>query len=271
MLAALVASSALGYAPMMQPLRAARSCAVSMAVSDMPGISTETGNVVWDPMGLSENMDDANLKLVRAAELKHGRVAMLAVVGWIWTATGTHFEGLISTSKGVSFADLAAAPNPILSAAGVPGAGIWQMIFAIGALEVSKRSSSHPRRAARRTRTPSRRHAAQPPPRPPRLSPLVCSHPRLCCSLSPQVFWESKYPSYECAGNFGVPAVTNDPAKLKELQTIELKHGRCARPPSLSPRPQFAPPPLQLAPSMPQPRRAARLLTSAVRSFPQWQ
>jgi light-harvesting complex I chlorophyll a/b binding protein 1 len=177
MLAALVASSALGYAPMMQPLRAARSCAVSMAVSDMPGISTETGNVVWDPMGLSENMDDANLKLVRAAELKHGRVAMLAVVGWIWTATGTHFEGLISTSKGVSFADLAAAPNPILSAAGVPGAGIWQMIFAIGALEV---------------------------------------------------FWESKYPSYECAGNFGVPAVTNDPAKLKELQTIELKHGRLA-------------------------------------------
>ena len=185
MLAALVASSALGYAPMMQPLRAARSCAVSMAVSDMPGISTETGNVVWDPMGLSENMDDANLKLVRAAELKHGRVAMLAVVGWIWTATGTHFEGLISTSKGVSFADLAAAPNPILSAAGVPGAGIWQMIFAIGALEVSKRSSSYPHRAARRTRTPSRRHAAQPPRPPPSpLSPRVLTPPALLLALA---------------------------------------------------------------------------------------
>ena len=43
-----------------------------------------------------------------------------------------------------------------------------------------------------------------------------------------QVYWEGKYPSYECAGNFGVPAVTADPAKLKELETIELKHGRLA-------------------------------------------
>ena len=43
-----------------------------------------------------------------------------------------------------------------------------------------------------------------------------------------QVYWEGKYPSYECAGNFGVPAVTTDPAKLKELETIELKHGRLA-------------------------------------------
>lgn len=64
----------------------------------------------------------------------------MQVVGWVWTATGTHFEGLISTSKGVSFADLAAAPNPILAAAKVPGAGIWQMIFAIGALEVRRRA-----------------------------------------------------------------------------------------------------------------------------------
>merc|ERR1712050_640192 len=36
---------------------------------------------------------------------------------------GTHFEGMISTSKKISFADLAAA-------------AVWQMIFAIGALEV---------------------------------------------------------------------------------------------------------------------------------------
>ena len=76
---AVVAASTLSYAPIMAPLRAARSPSVTMAVSDLPGISTETGNVVWDPLKLSENMDDANLKLVRAAELKHGRVAMLAV------------------------------------------------------------------------------------------------------------------------------------------------------------------------------------------------
>ena len=163
--------------PAMQPVRAARAGALSMGVADLPGISTETGNVVWDPLELSAKMDESNLNLVRAAELKHGRVAMLAVVGWLWTATGAHFEGMLSTSKGISFADCAAAGNPILAAAKVPGAGIWQMIFAIGALEV---------------------------------------------------YWEGKYPATECAGNFGVPAVTQDAAKLKELETIELKHGRLA-------------------------------------------
>ena len=159
------------------PMRAVRSSSPVMGVSDLVGVSTETGGKVWDPLGLSDNMDEQNLKLIRAAELKHGRVAMLATVGWAWTATGTHFEGMLSTSKGISFADAAAAPNPLAAAAIVPGAGIWQMIFAIGALEV---------------------------------------------------YWEGKYPSYESAGNFGVPAVTADPAKLKELQTVELKHGRLA-------------------------------------------
>jgi len=160
----------------MRPTQAARA-AVQMGVADMPGISTETGNAVWDPLKLADKMDEGNLNLVRAAELKHGRVAMLAIVGWVWTATGTHFEGLISSSSGITFADLAAQPNPIAAAAMVPPAGVWQMIVAIGSLEV---------------------------------------------------FWENKYPATECAGNFGVPAVTSDAAKLKELETIELKHGRLA-------------------------------------------
>jgi len=150
---------------------------VQMGVADLPGISTETGGKVWDPLGLSDKMDEGNLNLVRAAELKHGRVAMLATVGWAWTATGTHFNGMISTSKKISFADLAAMGDPISAASKVPAAGIWQMIFAIGALEI---------------------------------------------------FWEGKYPSNECAGNFGVPACTTDPEKFKELQTMELKNGRLA-------------------------------------------
>merc|ERR1719326_1627052 len=115
-----------------RPMRAE----LRMGVSDLAGISTEVGNKVWDPLGLSDNMDEGNLNLMRAAELKHCRVAMLACVGWAWTATGTHFEGMISTSKKISFADLAAMGNPILAASKVPAAGVWQMILAIGALEV---------------------------------------------------------------------------------------------------------------------------------------
>jgi hypothetical protein len=143
----------------------------------LPGVSAEFGNKVWDPLGLSSKMDEENLNLIRAAELKHARVAMLANVGWAWTATGTHFEGMLSTSKNISFADCAAAGNPILAAAKVPGPGIWQIIFAIGALEV---------------------------------------------------YWEGKYPSNKCAGNFGVPPATQDPDRFKFFQEAELKNGRLA-------------------------------------------
>lgn len=46
----------MAYSPVMamQPLRAVRSSAATMGVADLPGISTETGNVVWDPLGLSD-------------------------------------------------------------------------------------------------------------------------------------------------------------------------------------------------------------------------
>lgn len=40
--------------------------------------------------------------------------------------------------------------------------------------------------------------------------------------------WENKYPAAECAGNFGVPWVTSDPEKMKEIQLAELKNGRLA-------------------------------------------
>mmetsp|Transcript_94936 Transcript_94936/g.173989 ORF Transcript_94936/g.173989 Transcript_94936/m.173989 type:complete len:125 (+) Transcript_94936:444-818(+) len=102
---------------------------------------------------------------------------MLAVVGWLWTATGTHFEGMLSYKQGISFADCAAAGDPIAAAAKVPGSGIGQIILAIGAVEL---------------------------------------------------ILEGKYPCYKYAGDFGVARVTQDPVKLKELQTIELKHGRLA-------------------------------------------
>jgi hypothetical protein len=115
---------------------AQRSGAMTMGVESLVGASEEISGKVWDPLKLSQNMDEGNLNLVRAAELKHCRVAMLATVGWMWTATGTHFEGMLSTSAGISFASLAAL-DPLTAASKVPPAGIWQMILAIGTLEVT--------------------------------------------------------------------------------------------------------------------------------------
>ena len=38
------------------------------------------GDVGFDPLGFSEVFD---VKVLREAELKHGRIAMLAVLGWL--------------------------------------------------------------------------------------------------------------------------------------------------------------------------------------------
>jgi len=169
--AASISYSGMAARPVVQ-----RGSVARMGVADLVGASEEISGKVWDPLNLSEKMDEGNLNLVRAAELKHGRVAMLACVGWAWTATGAHFEGMLSPSAGISFASLAAL-DPLTAASKVPGAGIWQMIFAIGGVEV---------------------------------------------------FWENKYPSYKCGGDYGVPRVTQDAEKFKELQLAELKNGRLA-------------------------------------------
>ena len=42
------------------------------------------GNAEFDPIGFSEYYD---VKFLREAELKHGRVSMLAVVGWLTTVS----------------------------------------------------------------------------------------------------------------------------------------------------------------------------------------
>ena len=49
-------------------------------------------------------------------------------------------------------------------------------------------------------------------------------HPRRCPSRRAPLACR-RYPSYKSAGNYGVPAMTQDPAKLAELELAELKHG----------------------------------------------
>ncbi|CAM9212950.1 unnamed protein product [Chrysoparadoxa australica] len=59
------------------------SSAMKMAdASALPGAPFGDG-VVFDPLNLASKVDDATLKKWREAELKHGRVAMLATVGML--------------------------------------------------------------------------------------------------------------------------------------------------------------------------------------------
>ena len=147
-------------------------------LNDMVGASTEISDKIWDPFDLAGSADQANLNLLRAAELKHSRVAMLACVGWAWTSTGTHFEGMLSPSAGVSFADATAA-GALGAVAKVPVAGWLQMLGVIGFQEVRARrplvaaAAAAPRRrrgrrrcCRRRRRRPARRRRTPGSPRP---------------------------------------------------------------------------------------------------------
>merc|ERR1712021_216190 len=68
-----------------------------LRLQDMPGVGPETGGKVWDPLKLASEdsmQQGINLAWYRAAELRHGRTAMLATVGWIATKAGLLFTGL---------------------------------------------------------------------------------------------------------------------------------------------------------------------------------
>ena len=58
------------------------------SIDDMVGALDPVG--LFDPLGFAEKADDNTLKRYREAELTHGRVAMLAVVGFL---VGEQVEG----------------------------------------------------------------------------------------------------------------------------------------------------------------------------------
>ena len=60
--------------------KASPAAAKAFDVQDLPGILAPAG--FFDPLGLSDKADEATMKRYREAELTHGRVAMLAVVGF---------------------------------------------------------------------------------------------------------------------------------------------------------------------------------------------
>jgi len=63
--------------------KVATRSALRMGVEDLPGVPAK-GEIVggfWDPLKLSVGKDDATIEWYRSAELKHGRVSMVAALG----------------------------------------------------------------------------------------------------------------------------------------------------------------------------------------------
>merc|ERR1712127_759238 len=117
---------------------AVRAPAAQMAFIDsLEGAGEETGGEIWDPLGISNAVSDEAMMWFRAAELKHGRAAMLGSVGYLVGAAGITFPGEIA--KGVSFASVNS--DGVYNAwAKVPEEGKLQILCLLLALETANES-----------------------------------------------------------------------------------------------------------------------------------
>ncbi len=83
-------------------------------------------------MGFLDNADQAEFDRLRALEIKHGRISMLAVSGHIATTQGVRLPGNIDF-EGTSFASI---KTGIAGLSDIPTAGLVQIILFIGFLDV---------------------------------------------------------------------------------------------------------------------------------------
>jgi hypothetical protein len=86
----------------------------------------------WDPLGLLDDADQDRFDRLRYVEIKHGRIAMLAVVGHITTSSGRHLAGNIDYS-GTAFTSL---KTGLAGISDIPQSGLLQIIAFIGFLEL---------------------------------------------------------------------------------------------------------------------------------------
>lgn len=145
----LILGSASAFAP---AARSKASVAVKAGMDDAFGVSVETGFKV-PPLGRAILQDSPNaMKWFQNAEIKHGRVAMIATIGFMMQKYGVHFPlylgpsgsnvfnpessdaWFLSTSEGVTFSDIAHAA-PLDAPGMIPGAGWIQIFFFAGWFE----------------------------------------------------------------------------------------------------------------------------------------
>eukprot|EP00438_Fugacium_kawagutii_P005171 Skav206288 [mRNA] locus=scaffold922:338689:339473:- [translate_table: standard] len=123
-----------------------------MAFENELGVQAPVG--FWDPAGVhvlrfTADGSVENFKRRRQTELKHGRISMLATMGYITpeitgeqdeknSLTDCKFPGYLSPSAGLKFADV---PNGLAAISKVPAAGWGQILAYMAFCEVSQDQS----------------------------------------------------------------------------------------------------------------------------------
>ncbi|CAE8644382.1 unnamed protein product [Polarella glacialis] len=99
----------------------------------------------WDPAGFTADGSAENFKRRRQTELKHGRISMLATMGYITPEITGKIPGFLSPSAGLKFADV---PNGLAAISKVPAAGWGQILAYMAFCEVSQDQSAGTKAAA---------------------------------------------------------------------------------------------------------------------------
>jgi hypothetical protein len=125
--ASLIASAA-AFAPASGPI--ARSSALTAASPFANEIGAQAPLGYFDPLGVCADGNKETFDRLRYVELKHGRVAMLGVVGYLVTKAGLRFPGAEDIPSG--WAALDALPK-----------SLWvQLFFTWGVMEAFNRDAS---------------------------------------------------------------------------------------------------------------------------------
>merc|ERR1712178_281846 len=85
----------------------------------------------FDPLGMTKDGDVEAFKRRSATELKNGRVAMLACMGYI-APEYSRFDGFCSPTENIKFSEI---PNGLAALKAVPGVGWMQIILFLGLIE----------------------------------------------------------------------------------------------------------------------------------------
>ncbi|KAH8071776.1 chlorophyll A-B binding protein [Aureococcus anophagefferens] len=135
--AALIAAARAFVAPV------APAAAPTALRSTEVGVGPETGGALFDPAGFTKIASPTTMKWFRASELKHGRVAMLANVGWVVQASG---YGTIKFPLEGGLARLSKVPLEANAQLWnlASGAGFLQIIATAGMIELITESAVQP-------------------------------------------------------------------------------------------------------------------------------
>jgi len=109
-----------------------RNCIGMQAFENELGVQAPVG--FWDPAGLANDGDVDTYNRRRESELKHGRISMLATMGYITPEVTGKLSGSLSWSQKVSFENV---PNGLKAISVVPTAGWIQIILFASFTEIS--------------------------------------------------------------------------------------------------------------------------------------